>query len=189
MLYYFKKGKNTTEIQKRICAVYGEGAVTDQRCQKWFAKFHARDLLDCAPWSGRPVEIDGNQIETLIENNQWYPMSEIADVLKISKSIKLVKMKSMSFILQKKPYGLFGNPVLFPVMGKEKPFWRIFPLVVYDLWFSVDLWFSYNLLFFCLIIGRLLGLQSVFAYMPQRKGLSLLIFLLCQILLFSPRDP
>ena len=29
MLYYFKKGKNATEIQKKICAVYGEGAVTD----------------------------------------------------------------------------------------------------------------------------------------------------------------
>ena len=39
MLYYFKKGKNTTETQKKICAVYGEGAVTDQMYQKWFAKF------------------------------------------------------------------------------------------------------------------------------------------------------
>ena len=40
MLYYFKKGKNATaEMQKKICAMYGEGAVTDQTCQKWFAKF------------------------------------------------------------------------------------------------------------------------------------------------------
>ena len=34
VLYYFKKGKNTTEMQKKICAVYGEGAVTDQTFQK-----------------------------------------------------------------------------------------------------------------------------------------------------------
>ena len=39
MLYYFKNGKNTTKMHKRICAVYGEGAVTDRTCQKWFAKF------------------------------------------------------------------------------------------------------------------------------------------------------
>ena len=40
MLYYFKKGKNATEMQKKICAVYAaEGAVTDETCQKWFAKF------------------------------------------------------------------------------------------------------------------------------------------------------
>ena len=37
--FYFKKGKNTTEMQKKICAVCGEGAVTDWTCQKWFAKF------------------------------------------------------------------------------------------------------------------------------------------------------
>ena len=36
MLYYFKKDKKR---KKRICAVYGEGAVTDQTCQKWFTKF------------------------------------------------------------------------------------------------------------------------------------------------------
>ena len=39
MLYYFKKGKNTTETHKKICAVYGEGAVTDRTCQKRFVKF------------------------------------------------------------------------------------------------------------------------------------------------------
>ena len=38
MLYYFKKDKNATETQNKICAVYGEGAVTDQTCQKWFVK-------------------------------------------------------------------------------------------------------------------------------------------------------
>ena len=70
MLYYFKKGKNATEMQKKICAVYGEGAVTDWTCQKWFAKFRAGDFsLDDAPWSGRPVEVDSDQIETLIENS------------------------------------------------------------------------------------------------------------------------
>ena len=39
MLYYVKNGKNSTEMQKKICAAYGEGAVTDRTCQKWFAKF------------------------------------------------------------------------------------------------------------------------------------------------------
>ena len=88
MLYYFKKGKNTTETQKkRICPVYGEGAVTDRMCQKWFAKFHAGDFsLDDAPRSGRPVEVDRDQIKTLIENNQRYTMWEVADITKISKS-------------------------------------------------------------------------------------------------------
>ena len=69
--------------------------MTDQIFQKWFVKFHAEDfLLDDAPWSGRPDEVDRDQIKTLIENNQHYTTQETADILKISKSIKLlVKMK------------------------------------------------------------------------------------------------
>ena len=86
--------------------MYGEGAVTDQMCQKWFVKFHTRDFsLDDAPQSGRPAEVDGVQIKTLIKNNQCYTPQEIANILKISKSIKLlVRMKNVSFILwEKKP--------------------------------------------------------------------------------------
>ena len=87
--------------ENKICAAYGEGDVTDQTCQMWFAKFCAKDFsLDDAPRSGRPVEVDGNQTEILIENNQCYTMQEIADILKISKSMKLlVKMKNVSFII------------------------------------------------------------------------------------------
>ena len=33
MLSFFKKGKNATETQKKICAVYGEGAVIDRTYQ------------------------------------------------------------------------------------------------------------------------------------------------------------
>ena len=87
MLCYFKKDKNATETHEKICAMYGEGAVIDWTCQKWFAKFRAGVfLLDNAPRSGRPAEVDSYQIETIIENNQHYTTREIADILKISKS-------------------------------------------------------------------------------------------------------
>ena len=48
--------------------MYGKGAVTDQTCQKWFAKFYAGDFsMNGAPLWGRSAEADSNQIETLIE--------------------------------------------------------------------------------------------------------------------------
>ena len=47
--------------KKKICAVYGEGAVTDRMCQKWFARFRAGHFpLDDAPRLGRQVEVDSN---------------------------------------------------------------------------------------------------------------------------------
>ena len=58
--------------------------------------------MDEAPQSGRPGEV---------ETNQHYSMWEIADILKISRSIKLlVKMKKVSFILWKKLNELFNQP-------------------------------------------------------------------------------
>ena len=79
--------------------------MTYQMCPKWFVKFCAGDFsLNDAPWSGRPVEVDSNQIN-IIENNQCYTMRAIANILKISKSVKLlVKMKDVFFILLKKTH-------------------------------------------------------------------------------------
>ena len=77
MVYYallFQESKNATETPKKIRAVCAEGAVTDRMCQKWFVKFPAGDFsLDDAPWLGGPVEVDGNQIETLIEKINTIP--------------------------------------------------------------------------------------------------------------------
>ena len=88
-------------MENKICAVFGEDAVTDQMCQKWFVKFQAGDFS--LNNDARPVEVDSNQIETLTENNQCYTMQEIADILIISKLIMLLmKIKNVSFILWKK---------------------------------------------------------------------------------------
>ena len=72
--------------------------MTDQMCQNWFVKFCAGDFsLDNAPRSGRPVEVDGDQIDTLIENSQRSTTWERADILKISKSV--VTGESVSFTI------------------------------------------------------------------------------------------
>ena len=56
--------------------------------QKWFVKFHAGDfLLDNALGLGRPLEVDSDQIETPFENNECCTTRDIADILKIPKSI------------------------------------------------------------------------------------------------------
>ena len=53
---------------------------------------------------------------------------EIAIILKISKSIKLlVKMKNVSFILQEKPNGLFGQPIkMKPSFPSSSPKFHIY---------------------------------------------------------------
>ena len=38
IMLYFKQGENTTKTQK-ICAVYGQGAVTGRSCQRGWRSF------------------------------------------------------------------------------------------------------------------------------------------------------
>ena len=53
--------------------------------------------LEDDPWSDRSVEVDSNQIETLIENNQRYTMGEIVNILKISKSSVENRLNKLSY--------------------------------------------------------------------------------------------
>ena len=54
----FQERQKQLKCKRKICAVYGEGAMTDRMCQKWFVKFRAGDFsLDDAPRSARPVEV------------------------------------------------------------------------------------------------------------------------------------
>ena len=88
MLNYFKKGKNTTEkeLKRALYSVW-------RRCSDWSNVPEVvcrvscwRFLVDGAPWLGRPVEVDSEQIETLAESSQRYTTCEAAGTLRTSRS-------------------------------------------------------------------------------------------------------
>ena len=54
MFYYFKKGKNATETHKKICAVYGEGAVTDQIVKSGLRSF----VVEISRWAMLHGQVD-----------------------------------------------------------------------------------------------------------------------------------
>ena len=67
IMLYFKK-VTQLKCKKKICAVYGEGAVTDWTHQKWFVNFRAGDFsLDDVPQLDRTAEVDSNEINTITE--------------------------------------------------------------------------------------------------------------------------
>ena len=106
MLYYFKKGENTTEMQN-IFVQFMEKVLW---LIEWIRSSLQNFLLDNAARLGRPVEVDNNQIETLIENNQCSTMQGIASILKISKSIVIGENEKCVFYLTEKWNRLFGHP-------------------------------------------------------------------------------
>jgi len=59
--------------KKKICAGYGEDAVSERVCQNWFAKFRAGDTTcEDRERSSRPLVVDDDQIKSLIESNPHY---------------------------------------------------------------------------------------------------------------------
>jgi DNA-binding MarR family transcriptional regulator len=66
--------------------VYGEDAVNERTCRKWFSRFRAGNDLNDVALSGRPVDVDDDQTKTLTENNPPYTKRVIAEILKISQS-------------------------------------------------------------------------------------------------------
>ena len=92
--------------KKKICAVYVVGDF----------------MLEDAPWLGWTVEVDSDQIETLIENNQYYTKGEIANILKIPKS-------SVENCLHKLRY-VNRFDAWVPYKFSKKTFLTIFPLAI-----------------------------------------------------------
>jgi len=84
MLFYFRKGKNASQTQKEICVVYGERAVDDFTCCKWFRKFRENNFNVSDARSGRPAETDSNKILALIESDRHrtreIPIEKISSV-------------------------------------------------------------------------------------------------------------
>ena len=45
LLFYFRKGKNASEVHKKLCSVYGDKALSKRQCQNWFKKFIGGDFV------------------------------------------------------------------------------------------------------------------------------------------------
>ena len=67
--------------------MYGGEALKDRQCRNWFDIFHSGDFsLKDEQRSGRPNEVDDDQIKAIIESDRHVPMREIEEMLKIPKS-------------------------------------------------------------------------------------------------------
>ena len=75
---------------QKVCPLYGEGAVTDETCQKWFAKFHAGgSTLDSTLWSGGVVD---DNPDTQWEQSMLYQAGDSH----YSQSIQIEPWKSLA---------------------------------------------------------------------------------------------
>lgn len=99
LLFYFRKGKKAAYAHRKIADVYGEEAISERVCQKWFSRFRDGDTtLKDEDRSGRPSVADDEQILALISSNTQYTTSEISDELNISKSSVVRHLHQLGYV-------------------------------------------------------------------------------------------
>ena len=68
LLHEYRLGRTSTEAWNNICATMGEGVLSKRMVQHWFNKFIKGNFdLDDLPRCGRPVELDIDKLNELIE--------------------------------------------------------------------------------------------------------------------------
>lgn len=94
MLYEFRQGKKATNATEAINHVY-PNALDVRKCQRWFAKFREGnyDLQDSAR-SGRPSDIDEEQLLLIVEEDPRQSLETIAD--RMGKTWSVVQRHMMS---------------------------------------------------------------------------------------------
>ncbi|KAL1139196.1 hypothetical protein AAG570_009255 [Ranatra chinensis] len=146
VLFYFKKGKKAAETCRKICAVYGEDAVTERVCQKWFSRFRSGNFsVQDAPRSGRPTEINSDEVKEMVDTNPRYTTRQIADILKISKSSVENHLHQLSHVSRldvwnlerKRSWGKRGDlPQTNPEAGLHPK--KVMLSIWWDVWRAVD---------------------------------------------------
>ena len=88
MLFQFdsqENEKNAAKAARSIRALYGDDALGDNTCWRWFTRFSSgdRDLND-KERTGRPVEADDDLLEELLEEDPRRSTRELALMLSVS---------------------------------------------------------------------------------------------------------
>ena len=84
MLFLFQRGNSATEATKAICEAYGN-VLKLNKCQRWFRKFQSGDYeLSDRRRSGRPVEIDEEMLQSLVESDPRQTIQELSEKLSSS---------------------------------------------------------------------------------------------------------
>ncbi|XP_078032732.1 histone-lysine N-methyltransferase SETMAR-like [Augochlora pura] len=99
LLYHFRKGKNASQVRKKLCAVYGNEALKERQCQNWFARFRSGDFsLKNAQRCGRPVEVDEIHIKAIINSDRHSTTCDIAEKLNVSHKCIGKELKMLGYV-------------------------------------------------------------------------------------------
>lgn len=83
-LFQFKLGRKAAETARDINDAFGAGTTNERMAQWWFKKFRCGDeSLEDDERSGRPSDVDNDQLRALVEANPRTTVRELAEELEV----------------------------------------------------------------------------------------------------------
>ena len=105
-LHYFNMTKTAAKSHRIFVEVYGEHALAERTCQKWFARFESGDFdLEDEERPGTPNKFEDEELEALLDEDCSQTQEELAEFLGVTQAAILKRLKAAGYI-QKQENGV-----------------------------------------------------------------------------------
>ena len=99
LLHYFNMKKSAAESHRILVEVYGDHALSERTCQKWFARFKNSDFdLEAQERAGCPKKFEDAELEALIGEDPCQTQEELALSLEVTQQTISLRLKAMGMI-------------------------------------------------------------------------------------------
>ena len=97
--HYFNMKKTAAESHCILVEVYGEHALAERTCQKWFARFISGNFgLEDEERPGQPKKFENGELEALLDEDYCQTQEEIAKSLGVTHAAISKRLKAAGYI-------------------------------------------------------------------------------------------
>ena len=99
LLHYFNMKKSAAENDRILAEVYGEHALAEQTCQKWFSRFKSGNFkLEDKKRLGQPKKFEDEELESLLDEDPCQTLQDLAESLEVNFSTVSKRLRVMGMI-------------------------------------------------------------------------------------------
>ena len=91
--------KSAAESHRILVEVYGDHALSERTCQKWFARFKNGDFdLEDQECAGCPKKFENTELEALLDEYLCQTQEKLASSLEVTQQNISLRLKAMEMI-------------------------------------------------------------------------------------------
>ena len=99
LVHYFNMKKSAAESHRILVEVYGQHALAERTCQKWFARFRSGDFsLEDEERPGQPRKFEDEELEALLDEDRCQTQEELTESLGVTQAAISKRLKAARYI-------------------------------------------------------------------------------------------